>query len=100
MVGTILLTAINAVFPIVLMILLGYLLRRSGFLNDAFIKTGTKLVFRVCLPCVLFSNVYSMSAAQTIDWGVDCIVLRRYLGCFYWVWRWLWPPPGIAAAGA
>jgi len=82
MLGTILLTAINAVFPIVLTILLGYLLRRSGFLNDAFIKTGNKLVFRVCLPCVLFSNVYSMSAAQTIDWGVVLYCTAAVLGLF------------------
>ena len=47
---SIFLFAINAVLPLVLLILLGYLLRRVGFLNDEFLKIGNKVVFRVALP--------------------------------------------------
>ena len=57
MLGKILLTAFNAVFPIVLLILLGYLLRQKGFLKEAFIKNGNALVFRSCLPCMLFVSI-------------------------------------------
>ena len=57
MTGIILSTAVNAVFPIVLLILLGYALRRKGFLTEGFLKTGNKLVFRLCLPANLFINV-------------------------------------------
>ena len=52
----ILITAVNAVMPIILVILLGYLLKQSGFLSKDFVKTGNKLVFNVCLPCMLFIN--------------------------------------------
>ena len=42
--GHIIITAVNAVFPIVGLILLGYILKRVGFLSRGFIKNGSKLV--------------------------------------------------------
>lgn len=64
-------TSVNAVVPIVLLILLGYLLKRFKFLNDNFIRTGNKFVFKVCLPCMLFINVYdSMNSFADIRWDV------------------------------
>ncbi|MDE5722179.1 MAG: AEC family transporter [Clostridia bacterium] len=67
----ILVTSINAVVPIILLILLGYLLKRFKFLNDTFIKIGNKFVFKVCLPCMLFINVYdSMKSFADIRWDV------------------------------
>ena len=56
----ILITALNAVLPVVLLILLGYLLKQGGFLSREFVKMGNKLVFNVCLPCMLFINVYDI----------------------------------------
>ena len=56
----ILLTATNAISPIVILILIGYVLRRIGFLNDNFIQIGSKFGFNVCIPCMQFINVYSI----------------------------------------
>ena len=65
------LTTVNAVVPIILLILLGYLLKRYKFLNQNFIKTGNKFVFKVCLPCMLFINIYdSMKSFSEIRWDV------------------------------
>lgn len=64
-------TSINAVVPIILLILLGYFLKRFKFLNDNFIKIGNKFVFKVCLPCMLFVNVYdNMNGFADIRWDV------------------------------
>lgn len=63
-------TAVNAVMPIILLILLGYLLRRGGFLTKEFLKIGNKLVFRVCLPCMLFINVYNIESLGAIQWDI------------------------------
>ena len=49
--------AFNAVTPIFIVALVGYLLRNSEFLTDEFVKVADKLVFRVMLPCLLFTNV-------------------------------------------
>lgn len=67
----VLFTSVNAVVPIILLILLGYLLKRFKFLNDNFIKTGNKFVFKVCLPCMLFINIYDkMNSFADIRWDV------------------------------
>ena len=65
------LTTVNAVVPIILLILLGYLLKHFRFLNQNFIKLGNKFVFKVCLPCMLFINIYdSMKSFADINWTV------------------------------
>ena len=66
----ILTTAANAVLPIVLLILLGYWLKQTGFVSAEFVKTGNKLVFNVCLPCMLFINVYDIAGFESISWDI------------------------------
>lgn len=66
----ILLTATNAVTPIILLILLGYILKRRKFLTAEFTKIGNKLVFKVFLPCMLFINVYNIKSFASIQWGI------------------------------
>lgn len=70
MLGHILTTAVNAVLPIVLLIALGYFLRSKGMINDSFIKMGNALVFKVCLPCMLFASVYEITAMETVQWDM------------------------------
>lgn len=62
--------AVNAIIPIILLILLGYFLKRKKFLNESFLKTGNKFVFRVCLPLLLFYNVYNIESLKDINWSV------------------------------
>jgi hypothetical protein len=65
------LTTVNAVVPIILLILLGYFLKRIKFLNQNFIKMGNTFVFKVCIPCMLFINIYDkMDSFADIRWDV------------------------------
>ena len=70
-------TAVNAVFPVVLMTLLGYVLQRIGFLSKEFIKVGSKFSFKVLMPCMLFVNVYNIENFASIRWDVViyCVVI-------------------------
>lgn len=70
-------TAVNAVMPIILLILLGYFLRQKGFLTKDFLKTGNSFVFKVCLPAMLFINVYDIAGLSTIRWDIVgyCVVI-------------------------
>lgn len=82
---TILVTAANAVFPIIVVILLGYGLKQRKFLTADFLKVGNKLVFRVCLPAMLFINVYNIESLADISWTlvlycVGAIVVIFVLG--------------------
>lgn len=64
------LTAANAVLPILLLIVLGYLLRQKKILNDDYLKLSNKLVFNCFLPCMLFINVYSIESIAAINWEI------------------------------
>ena len=80
--------AINAILPIIILIALGYLLKKYNFLTDEFLKVGNKFVFKVGLLCLLFINVYSIESFSEIDWSivifsVSCIFLIFGLGMLY-----------------
>lgn len=65
-----LLFALNAILPIILLILFGYFLKKKNFLDEDWFKKGNKLVFRVCLPALLFINVYNIESFTSINWSV------------------------------
>ena len=77
--GPILMTAVNSILPILLLILLGYCLRRIGFLNENFVKTGNKFVFNVSLPIMLFVNVYDIESLSTIK--MDIVIYTVFAVC-------------------
>ena len=62
--------AFNAVMPIILIVLLGYILRRKSFLSDNFLSVGNKLVFRLLIPAMLFINVYNIPNFSAIHWDI------------------------------
>ena len=66
----ILVTAVNAVAPIILLIVLGYCLRRKNIISESFVKTGNSLVFKICLPCMLFVNVYNIESFDAVRWDI------------------------------
>jgi len=61
---------LNAVLPLILLIVLGYILRKSNFINDNFMDIANKIVFRIALPALLFFNIYSVSGLEDINWSV------------------------------
>lgn len=79
---TILMTALNAVMPIIFMILLGYLLNRVGFLSPDFLAVGNKLVFKLMLPSMLFINIYRLDTLSDIQWDVTLYALGAILLIF------------------
>ena len=86
--GQIFLFSFNAVMPIVLLILLGYLLKRIKLFNDNFVSTANKFVFNVALPVLLFFNVYNIRNFSEIEWStvifaVTVILLLFAAGLIY-----------------
>ena len=81
--GYILLTAINAIMPILLMIVLGYGLRRFGILNEDYIHLSNWLVFNICLPVMLFVNIYDISGFSAIKW--DLVIYTVLVICLLFI---------------
>ena len=59
--------AINATAPIVLMVAVGYFLKKIGLVDLPLGKSLNKLVFRVFLPVMLFLNVYKIESFSEIN---------------------------------
>ncbi len=74
--------ALGAVAPIVIMVAIGYCLKRIGFMNELFSKMANKLVFRVFLPVMLFLNVYRIESLGGIDYSYIIYVLCALLVIF------------------
>jgi predicted permease len=68
--------AFNAVVPIFLMIILGYVSKKTGILSEGFVSQSTKFVFRISLPAMVFSKV------AAIDLSVGFEVSQVYLLLF------------------
>ncbi len=58
--------AANAVLPIVLLVVFGYVLKRIGLLTDSFLTTGNRFAFRALLSVLLFYNTYNI---ESLDWS-------------------------------
>lgn len=61
--------SLNATLPIFLMMMLGYFLRRVGIVTQAFADAANSFVFKICLPLVLFDDLYQMDIAAAWDGG-------------------------------
>lgn len=77
-----LLFAINAVLPIAIMVALGYILKKVGFMPPDFSKRANKIVFRICLPAMLFLNVYKIDGVADISFSYAVYVLAAVMVIF------------------
>ncbi len=75
----------NAVLPIILLILIGYFLKRIKLLPDTFWKMANKLCFKLCLPAMLFINIYNVSDLSGIakQWRIVLFCVIAILIIFF-----------------
>ena len=79
--------AVNATSPIVIMVAIGYFLKRIGMLDAGIAKTLNKLVFRVFLPAMLFLNMYKIESLADVDfafvWYTIIATLILFVGAVF-----------------
>ncbi|MDA9366993.1 AEC family transporter, partial [Pseudomonadales bacterium] len=51
--------------PIFILVLLGLVLKRLGFIDDQFVTMSSRLVFSLCLPVLLFTTITGVDLANT-----------------------------------
>ncbi|MFC0323292.1 AEC family transporter [Gallibacterium melopsittaci] len=70
--------SISVTLPNILMLFLGVYLRRIGMVNDQFCQQGSKLVFNITLPALLFLSIVQ----HPTDYGAQLqIITAGYVGC-------------------
>lgn len=62
--------SVNAVAPILLLLALGFILSRIGFLPRSFLNKGNTLVFRLLLPMTIFHNIYTVEDIRGFNWSL------------------------------
>lgn len=79
--------SINVTIPIFLIILLGYILRRIGFLNDEFVRVINKYVFVVALPVMLFRDIAGTDVRQdmNIKFFLFCLIVTICMFMIVWL---------------
>lgn len=63
----ILMFAINAILPIILIMVIGYWLRKTNFISREFLKNANKMVFHICLPLYLFRNIAELESIASLN---------------------------------
>jgi len=71
--------ALNAVLPIIILFVLGYLLKHFKVFNDIFFSQLNKYVFRIALPVLLFFNIYAVNDLSNLNW---MIIVYAIVGLF------------------
>lgn len=69
----------NAVLPILLLVLLGYALKRKGLFTKEWLKRANQFNFHYCLMALMFCNVYSLDGLSEIDWSLALFVILSLL---------------------
>ncbi len=59
--------SLNATLPVFLVIAVGYILKQTGVLNEAFVKSANKFNFTVTLPVLLFADLSATDIIGDFD---------------------------------
>ena len=78
--------SMNSTMPLFFIMLLGYVLHRTGFLSDAFVAGANKFVFYVALPVQLFRDLGKNDVRATFDGRYVLFCFAVTLACILAIW--------------
>lgn len=91
----------NAIMPLLLLMLLGFFLKRVQFIPDAGFSAIDKLCFRIFIPVMLFSNVFHADFSQDFHLKavlyMEAVLIAVFLLSFFLVPRVLKCSPEVSA---
>lgn len=78
--------SLNATVPVFLVIVVGYFLKRIGWINDGFIKAANKINFNITLPALLIQDMMNTDFMHEFDLGyvMFCAIVSTV--CFFGTW--------------
>ena len=75
--------ALNATLPIVIMIVIGYFIKKVGLMNGSVAKAVNKIAFNVLIPAMLFVNIYRIEDLGKISLNYVWYVLGITILLFF-----------------
>lgn len=82
----ILLETFSVTGPIFILVIVGLVLRRTGFIDDHFVQISSRLVFSLCLPILLFTTISEIDLNETINPGLLSFALVASILTFVLSW--------------
>jgi len=78
--------SLNATLPVFFVIVIGYVLKQIGMLNDNFVQVANTFNFKVTLPILLFTDIASTNIIKNFDgkYVLFCAVVTSI--CFWTIW--------------
>ena len=78
--------SVDATFPIFLVMVIGYILKQIGMLNDNFVTMANRFNFKVTLPFMLFRDIASVEISKVFDlkFVLYCAIVSSI--CFWGIW--------------
>lgn len=78
--------SINVTFPIFLVMVIGYVLKQTGMLNDNFVTVANKFNFKVTLPFMLFKELSGVDIKAVFDLRYVLFCALVSTACFWLIW--------------
>ena len=78
--------SINVTFPIFLVMVLGYLLKRYGMLTDEFAAAANRFNFKVTLPAMLVRDIAAVDIQNVFDGRYVLFCALASTICFWVIW--------------
>jgi predicted permease len=75
------LISFRVVFPIFLLMVLGFFIKKIKLVNDTTVKQVNNLIFRVFLPTMIFKNVYDSEISEVFNVKLIAFAVLCVLGC-------------------
>ncbi|MCW4149379.1 AEC family transporter [Halomonas sp. 18H] len=102
---TVFLSTLNITLPVFAMVFIGVGLKRLGWIDQGFINTASRLVFRATLPTLIFLSLIGADLDSTLDPWLLLFFALATLACFLISWGWAawrvpWHQRGVYVQGA
>ena len=77
---------INTVSPIFIIVVIGWILRKTGIIHEDFIKQSIKFVFNVTLPTLVFLKLATVDFKTLFEGNIIILVYGCMLIIFFLGW--------------
>ncbi len=81
-----LLFSVNVTFPIFLVMVIGWVLRQKGMLNENFVNVSNKFNFKITLPTMLFNDLCCIDLKSDFDLKFVLFCAISSTICFWTIW--------------
>lgn len=78
--------SVDATFPIFLVMVIGYILKQIGMLNDNFVTVANRFNFKVTLPFMLFRDISGVDIRAVFDIRYVLFCALVSTACFWIIW--------------